>query len=192
MAEKAFRDWIAKLDEDVIQGEFGFEEGEFEVFPDDWRPLYDEGLTPREAYQRALDAAKAARSEQDQPMTPDTHNKLAFGRRTISSVLQELKALHSILHAAGLDKLGARVGHAWDDLERAHTLIDEGISEAVHDTVQGSEQDNERLRTALADVVEQLQQAVDYWNKADRPGLFVSNSLGSLDRANEVLADTKG
>lgn len=61
MPTARFVNWIRELDEDVIQGEFGFEEGEFDVFPDDWEPLYLEGLTPRQAYQRALDAAKAAR-----------------------------------------------------------------------------------------------------------------------------------
>lgn len=53
-----FDEWIRKLDEDVIQGEFGYEEGEFSVYPDHWWPLYDKGLTPRQAWQRALDAHK--------------------------------------------------------------------------------------------------------------------------------------
>lgn len=64
MSEK-FRDWIRTLDEDVIQGEFGYEENEFDVFPDHWRPLFDEGLTPRQAWQRALDAFREARNEKD-------------------------------------------------------------------------------------------------------------------------------
>ena len=60
-----FREWVRALDEDVIQGEFGYEPGEFTVYPDDWRPLYREGLTPRQAWQRALDAHRAAREEED-------------------------------------------------------------------------------------------------------------------------------
>ena len=47
--------WIEVLREDVIQGEFGYEPGEFTVYPDLWRPLFKEGLTPGEAWQRALD-----------------------------------------------------------------------------------------------------------------------------------------
>lgn len=52
----AFGVWIEQLDEDVIQGEYGYERGEFTVFPDHWRPLFDEGLTPAQAFKRALDA----------------------------------------------------------------------------------------------------------------------------------------
>jgi hypothetical protein len=60
-----FNSWIRELDEDVIQGEFGYERGEFTVFPDHWRPLYREGLSPRAAWQRALDAFAAERAERD-------------------------------------------------------------------------------------------------------------------------------
>ncbi len=58
-----FEEWIRALDEDVIQGEYGFEDGEFTVYADHWRPLYDEGLTPRQAYRRALDGFAAQRAE---------------------------------------------------------------------------------------------------------------------------------
>lgn len=51
-----FRRWIEVLTEDVIQSEFGYEPGEFTVYPGAWRPLFKEGLTPRQAWQRALDA----------------------------------------------------------------------------------------------------------------------------------------
>lgn len=50
-----FDRWIDVLREDVIETEFGYEPGEFTVYPDLWRPLFKEGLTPREAWQRALD-----------------------------------------------------------------------------------------------------------------------------------------
>ncbi len=60
-----FDEWIRALDEDVIQGEFGFEPGEFSVYPDMWHPLYDEGLTPRQAYQRALDGHRQQRLEDE-------------------------------------------------------------------------------------------------------------------------------
>lgn len=62
-ADNRFRNWIEALDVDVIQGEFGYEDGEFDVFPDLWRPLFDEGLTPREAWQRALDGFKQQRAD---------------------------------------------------------------------------------------------------------------------------------
>lgn len=52
----SFDEWICELDEDVIQGEYGYERGEFSVFPEMWRPLFDEGLTPAAAFKRALDA----------------------------------------------------------------------------------------------------------------------------------------
>lgn len=60
-----FDKWIRELDEDVIQGEFGYEPGEFSVYPADWYPLYSEGLTPRQAWQRAMDAHKARREAED-------------------------------------------------------------------------------------------------------------------------------
>lgn len=60
-----FREWILKLDEEVIQGEFGFEPGEYSVYTEHWYPLFREGLTPREAWQRALDAAAAADQERE-------------------------------------------------------------------------------------------------------------------------------
>ena len=55
---KQFDRWIQELDEDVIQSEYGYEAGEFNVFPDHWYPLYVEGLTPQQAFRRALDAMR--------------------------------------------------------------------------------------------------------------------------------------
>lgn len=54
--EEQFDEWIRTLDEDVIQGEYGYEKGEFTVSPESWRPLFDRGLTPAQAFQRALEA----------------------------------------------------------------------------------------------------------------------------------------
>lgn len=59
--EAKFRKWLRQLDEDVIQGEFGYEDGEFTVYPSHWRQLFKEGLTPREAWQRALDGFREQR-----------------------------------------------------------------------------------------------------------------------------------
>ena len=60
--QEAFDDWLSELDEKVIQAEFGYEPGEFTVYPALWRSLYDEGLTPQQAWQRALDACRAPRN----------------------------------------------------------------------------------------------------------------------------------
>lgn len=60
-----FQDWIQELDESVIQGEFGYERGEFTVYPSEWRPLFNKGLTPGQAWQKALDAFAAERAERD-------------------------------------------------------------------------------------------------------------------------------
>lgn len=51
-----FDQWIDELNTDVIQGEYGYEEDDFSVYPDKWRALYDKGLTPAEAFRSALDA----------------------------------------------------------------------------------------------------------------------------------------
>lgn len=59
--DKAYRAWLDILNEDVIQGEFGYEEGEFTAYPSLWHHLYAEGLTPREAWQRAMDDFKEQR-----------------------------------------------------------------------------------------------------------------------------------
>lgn len=61
-----FRDWIDQLDEDVIQGEYGYERGEFTVYPENWRQMWREGLTPQQAFRRALDAFGDARREEDE------------------------------------------------------------------------------------------------------------------------------
>lgn len=56
-----FDDWIEDLESRVIQGEYGYEEGEFTVYPDHWRPLFEEGLSPDQAFRRALDAFSETR-----------------------------------------------------------------------------------------------------------------------------------
>ena len=59
-----FREWIRALDEDVIQGEYGYEAGEYTVYWSHWIPQYEEGLTPAQAFKRALDAHAEAREEE--------------------------------------------------------------------------------------------------------------------------------
>ena len=63
--EDAFDAWIETLNVDVVQGEYGYEEGEFTVYPALWRPAFDEGLTPSHAFRRALDAFADERQRQD-------------------------------------------------------------------------------------------------------------------------------
>jgi hypothetical protein len=53
-----FEDWCRALEEDVIQAEYGYERGEFTVYPSLWYDLYVEGVTPLEAFKRALRAAR--------------------------------------------------------------------------------------------------------------------------------------
>jgi hypothetical protein len=65
MSNDAFNAWVTELDEAVIQGEFGYEPGEFAVFPECWRRFYDEGLTPRAAWQRSLDAFAEDRRDRE-------------------------------------------------------------------------------------------------------------------------------
>lgn len=60
-----FDRWIAVLRKDVIEDEFGYEPGEFTVYREHWRPAFKEGLTPRQAWQRALDAFADARREEE-------------------------------------------------------------------------------------------------------------------------------
>jgi hypothetical protein len=60
-----FRAWIDVLREDVVQDEFGYEPGEFTIYLEHWRPLFDEGLTPREAWLRALDDYGEVTREED-------------------------------------------------------------------------------------------------------------------------------
>lgn len=60
-----FDEWITVLDEDVIQGEYGYEPGEFTVYHEAWRPMWRKGLTPAEAFGRALDAAAEARRQDE-------------------------------------------------------------------------------------------------------------------------------
>jgi hypothetical protein len=56
-----FEQWISALEEDVIQGEYGYEPGEFNVTPMNWFSLFAEGLSPLDAFKRALDAHCEAR-----------------------------------------------------------------------------------------------------------------------------------
>jgi hypothetical protein len=60
-----YLDWCHRLQTEVIEDEFGYEAGEFTVYPAIWFALYSEGLTPRLAWQRALDAHSAARVEDE-------------------------------------------------------------------------------------------------------------------------------
>lgn len=52
----SFAAWIRQLDEEIIQAEYGYEPGEFTVYPDLWRGAFDSGKTPLEAFKSALKA----------------------------------------------------------------------------------------------------------------------------------------
>lgn len=66
-----FDHWIAKLRDDVIQGEYGHKQGEYTVCPDVWRSLYDDGLTPSQAFRCALEANAECR-KRDEAERPTT------------------------------------------------------------------------------------------------------------------------
>jgi hypothetical protein len=72
MSEK-FSRWIDTLNEDVVEGEYGYERGEFSVSPEDWRPMFREGLTPQQAFRRALDAHSEARAEEERRKMENWH-----------------------------------------------------------------------------------------------------------------------
>lgn len=63
--DRHFRNWLEELKIGVIQGEYGYEEGEFTVYPSHWRPMFDHGLTPQEAFRRALDMQACGRIEDE-------------------------------------------------------------------------------------------------------------------------------
>ncbi|MGJ0505642.1 MAG: hypothetical protein ACR652_00620 [Methylocystis sp.] len=60
-----FEEWLRELDEDVIQGQYGYEPGELTVYSSHWRPLFEEGISPLEAWKRALDGHANARRERE-------------------------------------------------------------------------------------------------------------------------------
>jgi hypothetical protein len=62
---KKFDRWIDELREEVVQGEYGYEPGEFTIYPNEWLASFKEGLTPSAAFKRALDAFAEARREDD-------------------------------------------------------------------------------------------------------------------------------
>ena len=65
MRRVKFDSWLAELECEVIQGEFGYEPGEFTVYPSEWYPLYQRGLSPHEAWQRAFDMRACGRIEEE-------------------------------------------------------------------------------------------------------------------------------
>lgn len=52
----SFDAWVDELKEKVVQEEYGYEEGEFTVYPNHWRQMYDRGMPPSAAFKRALAA----------------------------------------------------------------------------------------------------------------------------------------
>lgn len=62
----SFDVWIDELTVDVIEGDYGYEPGEFSVFPELWHPMWRDGLSPSQAFKRALDASAAAVREREE------------------------------------------------------------------------------------------------------------------------------
>ena len=65
----SFDRWIDELRDDVIQGEYGHKKGEYIVCPEVWRSLFDQGLSPAEAFRSTLGMHGNARK-------PDTSQRL--------------------------------------------------------------------------------------------------------------------
>lgn len=63
--DEKFRAWIEELDEDVIQGEYGYEPGEFTIYAEHWHEHYRMGLAPAQSFKRALDAFAEDRRQKD-------------------------------------------------------------------------------------------------------------------------------
>jgi hypothetical protein len=61
-----FDRWIEELRKNVVEGEYGYEPGEFEVYPSEWRALYKEGLSPSQAFRRVLNSFAGARRQEKQ------------------------------------------------------------------------------------------------------------------------------
>ena len=57
--EEEFYEWMRMLNEDVIQREFGYEDGEFTAYPSMWRYAFNKGMTPRQVFIDALAAVPA-------------------------------------------------------------------------------------------------------------------------------------
>lgn len=57
----SFDRWIDELRDDVIQGEYGHKKGEYTVCPEVWRALFEQGMTPAEAFRSALGPQANAR-----------------------------------------------------------------------------------------------------------------------------------
>lgn len=83
-----FDNWIDDLRERVVEDEYGYEPGEFTVYPSEWRLLFDEGLTPEAAFRRALDAHAEARRQED----ADRQAKWARIQREDAQAIQRHKA----------------------------------------------------------------------------------------------------
>jgi hypothetical protein len=91
IGSRKFREWIQTLDEGVIQGEFGYERGEFTIYTSHWYPLFKEGLTPREAWQRALDGFAAQRKADDELKTANYARIIAEDQAAVASEKLSLK-----------------------------------------------------------------------------------------------------
>ena len=89
---EAYCAWLNELEEDVIQNEFGYEPGEFTVYTTHWSMLYEEGLAPRQAWQRALDGFAQQRKEDDQAREANYQRILAEDRMAIARQRAEQKS----------------------------------------------------------------------------------------------------
>ena len=84
-----FDEWIDDLEENVVQAEYGYEPGEFTVYPNLWRSSFDDGLTPSEAFKRALDAFAEGRRKEDEERQRNWERIQAADKRAVTIGFRE-------------------------------------------------------------------------------------------------------
>lgn len=78
------RDWPILAGIPATVRFISYEPGEFTVYTSHWRPLYDEGLTPPQAWQRALDGFAAQRKADDEAKTANYARIVAEDKAAIA------------------------------------------------------------------------------------------------------------
>lgn len=115
--DMAFDRWMRELNEDVIQGEYGYEEGEFTAYPEMWHSLYVEGLAPSAAFKRALDAYGRAREEEERQKA-ENRARIQAENAALSGLQEGEMAERWRLVYVERDT-GVRVTQYWESAEQA-------------------------------------------------------------------------
>lgn len=112
--EEKYSTWLEELEHEVIEKEFGYERGEFTVYASHWRELYDQGLTPRQAWQHALDGHANERKEREQQKT-----------ERYARIVSEDDAAAAKARAPTVDAVAAgQTSSHYEELKRCCTVCD--------------------------------------------------------------------